>query len=105
MVPVPDGMVEAPIAVFTEEDVMKTMRKWKWLSITVGNTKLLAFNWVVSLIATVTLLGFVIASLTAGTDMARVFRSEGQPWVTQNFTWLYIITQDVWVIFRSSSPD
>eukprot|EP00966_Prymnesium_polylepis_P057470 1330827-Prymnesium_polylepis.2 len=23
----------------------------------------------------------------------------GKPWVSQNFTWLYILTQDIWAIF------
>ena len=78
---------------------MKTTRKWKWISLSIGETKLFAFNWVVSLIATFVLLGFVIASVADGAGMAKIFRSEGQPWVTQNFTWLYILTQDVWVIF------
>jgi choline-glycine betaine transporter len=91
--------VVAPLSFFTEEDVLKTIPKWKWLSLSVGNTKLLAMNWVVTLIASCTLLLFVILSLAAGPQMIDAFQAKGQPWVTQNFTWLYIITQDVWVVF------
>ena len=91
--------VVAPLSFFTEEDVLKTIPKWKWLSLSVGNTKLLAMNWVVTLIASCTLLLFVILSLAAGPQMIDAFQAKGQPWVTQNFTWLYILTQDVWVIF------
>jgi len=91
--------VVAPLSFFTEEDVLKTIPKWKWLSLSVGNTKLLAMNWVVTLIASSTLLLFVILSLATPTQMIDAFQSKGQPWVTQNFTWLYIITQDVWVVF------
>ena len=55
--------VTAPLSFFTEEDVLKTLPKWKWLSFSVGNVKLLAMNWVVTLVASITLLTFVILSI------------------------------------------
>lgn len=96
---VPEGMVLAPESFFDEDAVLVTTRKWKWLSLKVGNFQLFAMNWVVSVIASIVLLGFVIASVADGAAMERIFRFQGQPWVTQNFTWLYILTQDVWVVF------
>jgi len=84
---------------FDEETVLLHIRKWRWISCKVGSYQLLSMNWVVSLLAAVILLTFVIVGVAAPDDLIRVFRFEGQPWVTQNFTWLYIITQDVWVLF------
>ena len=75
------------------------VRKWRWLSIKLGSYQLLAMNWVVTLLASAVLLTFVILGITIPTDLRRVFFVEGQSWVTQNFTWLYILTQDVWVLF------
>jgi choline-glycine betaine transporter len=94
-----EGMVLAPESVFEEQDVLRHIRKWRWLNLKVGNIQVLQINWVVWALATFILIGFVIASAVAPDDMGRIFRSEGQPWVTQNFTWLYILTQDVWCIF------
>ena len=55
------------------------------------------FNWVSSLMAVIILWGFAIACIAS--DQAAVDFALGKSWVTQNFTWLYIGTQDVWCLF------
>ena len=47
--------------------------------------------------AVIILWGFAIACIAS--DQAAVDFALGKSWVTQNFTWLYIVTQDVWVVF------
>ena len=94
-------MVKAPDAPFTEEDVLKHIRSWRWLKIKVGDCNLIQMNWVVTLLASICLLCFIIIGANKDTqdDLIDTFRVKGQPWITQNFTWLYIATQDVWVCF------
>ena len=41
----------------------------------------------------------MIVCATMPVEFGNAFRSTGQPWITQNMTWLYVITQDVWAIF------
>lgn len=55
-------------------------------------------QWVVSLIASVFLWTFVIACAVVPAD-ARLAFGFGQSFITQNFTWLYIGTNDAWAIF------
>ena len=83
---------------FTEEDVLLTLRRSRWLSLSVGGRKVLQMNWVVSLIASSLLWGFVIWSSVDGDSMYTTFYDTGRTWVTQNFTWLYVGTQDVWAL-------
>ena len=49
-------------------------------------------------LAIVVLWGFTIAGLVEPADLYSE-AGEWKTWVTQNFTWLYILTQDVWVVF------
>ena len=68
-----------------------------------NNIRFLRFNWVSTVIASLVLWGFVGAVLidekeTDHPDLNAEF-SHWQSWITQNFTWLYILTQDVWFIF------
>ena len=75
------------------------------MSINVGDFPLLRFNWVVSLLASAILWVFIIVVLTAkdnaqGINVALLeFNDTWQAWITQNFTWFYILTQDVWCVF------
>jgi choline-glycine betaine transporter len=55
------------------------------------------FNWVSSLMAVCILWGFSIACIVS--DEAEADFKLGKSWVTQNFTWLYIGTQDAWCLF------
>ena len=55
------------------------------------------FNWVSSLMAICILWGFSIACIAS--DQAAPDFALGKSWVSQNFTWLYIGTQDAWCLF------
>ena len=59
---------------------------------------MLRINWVTAALASATLWGFIIWVLAdegdANREVTRWFA-----WVTSNWTWLYIATQDVWFIF------
>ena len=55
-------------------------------------------NWVSSGIASAVLWGFIIWATTTGINAATEVKG-WQAWVTVNWTWLYILTQDVWFIF------
>ena len=86
-------------AEFDEERILQFIRPNRWISYSVGSYKLFAFNWVVSGVASLVLWLIVILFLALPEDMAEVFNVRGKPWVSQNFTWLYILTQDIWAIF------
>ena len=84
---------------FDEARLLRHIRKNRWVSLKCGGCQLFAFNWAVSLLASLILWIFVIACATMPVEFGNAFRSTGQPWITQNMTWLYVITQDVWAIF------
>ncbi|EKX40613.1 hypothetical protein GUITHDRAFT_88699 [Guillardia theta CCMP2712] len=95
-----------PIVDFNlEENLLQYVRPSRWVSINVGNFPLLRFNWVVSLLASAILWVFIVVVLTAkdnaqGINVALLeFNSTWQTWITQNFTWFYIFTQDIWCVF------
>jgi choline-glycine betaine transporter len=56
-------------------------------------------NWVCSLLAIIVLWGFGIWCIADGEtgDVGQNF-ALAQSWVTQNFSWFYIGTQDVWCL-------
>jgi len=70
---------------------------WRWVSIG-GNVCGVRLNIVVFVIAVAMTWGFAFGCLGRDPDTEDPF-ARGQQWVTQNFTWLYILTQDVWCIF------
>ena len=59
---------------------------------------MLRINWVSSALASVTLWGFIIWVLSDGSGSKKEV-DLWQAWITSNFTWFYIATQDVWFIF------
>ena len=59
---------------------------------------MLRINWVSAGLASLVLWGFVIWALSAGVNAATEVKG-WQAWITVNWTWLYILTQDVWFIF------
>mmetsp|Transcript_19244 Transcript_19244/g.26631 ORF Transcript_19244/g.26631 Transcript_19244/m.26631 type:complete len:801 (-) Transcript_19244:111-2513(-) len=81
-----------------EENILKFVRPNRWMSINIGDYALIRCNWVVSLIATIFLWGFVIYSFEDEEGSQDNFGT-WQSWITQNFTWFYIGTQDVWALF------
>ena len=60
--------------------------------------QMLRMNWVSSGLASLVLWTFVIWALSAGINAAEEVKG-WQAWITVNWTWLYIATQDVWFIF------
>jgi len=69
----------------------------RWVSCGKGTMAAMRFNWLSSLMAICILWGFAIACITS--DEADADFALGKSWVTQNFTWLYIGTQDAWCLF------
>lgn len=51
-----------------------------------------------SILASAVLWGFIIYCLIEEKTATEEF-GEWQSWITQNFTWFYIGTQDVWTVF------
>ena len=58
---------------------------------------MLRINWVTAALASATLWGFIIWVLADEGDASREV-SRWTKWITSNFTWLYVATQDVWFI-------
>ncbi len=67
------------------------------------NDRFLRFNWVSSLLASLILWGFVAAVLIDDKENSTPKLPTDfwgwTNWITVNFTWFYILTQDVWFIF------
>jgi choline-glycine betaine transporter len=74
----------------------KTLRRW----VSCGEGKIFAvrLNWITWIMAVAITWGFAIGTLANSEESSKYF-SQGKTWVTQNFTWLYIITQDIWCVF------
>jgi len=73
----------------------KCLRKW----VSFGNATCgVKLNWVTSILAVMMTWGFAIICL-ADKENAPTNFANGKSWVSQNFTWLYIGTQDVWCLF------
>merc|ERR1712110_995651 len=58
----------------------------------------IVFNPIVTLFGLVSLFGFAGYCIDKGVE-AKTTLSEWQYWVTANFTWLYIGSQDAWIFF------
>jgi len=70
----------------------------RWLSFGSGKIAAIRMNWISSLMAFAILWGFAIAVLQEPAETVKEFKV-GKAWVSANFTWLYIGTQDVWCVF------
>lgn len=86
-----------------DENVERHVRKNRWISVDIGGKPFLRFNWVSSLLASLVLWGFVAAVLIddenhTNPKLPTEF-SRWRRWITVNFSWMYILTQDVWFIF------
>jgi len=76
----------------TMEDHMKQMR-----SIGTPGSKLLYMNPVVSFTSAILIWAFVVYA-AAGPEEAQEEVQEWQKWVTDVFNWLYMISQNVWIV-------
>jgi len=101
---------DTPNADFAQVPTIRSfVRPWKYLVLGAENAPAIAVNWVVSVAGALMLFAFVLSSLVMDgcnddQDKLTHCRAQGefkswQRWITQNFTWLYIGTQDVWIIF------
>jgi len=89
---------------FTEEHVKIMLNRSPWNSklhswVQCGSGKIASvrMNWVTFVFAVIILFGFsIVAMVDPG---AGGYFGSGKAWVAQNFTWLYILTQDVWCAF------
>jgi len=98
-----DGKVQYTTNSFNEKQVTEMLNRSKigsmckrWISCG-SSTCGIRMNWITSFLAVVLTWGFAIICLSnpnAGSSFA-----DGKKWVAQNFTWLYILTQDVWCGF------
>ena len=58
---------------------------------------MLRINWVTTALSSAVLWTFIVWNLTHGDSNDYV--AQGKTWVTANWTWFYIITQDLWFMF------
>eukprot|EP00232_Nephroselmis_pyriformis_P019914 CAMPEP_0182901104 /NCGR_PEP_ID=MMETSP0034_2-20130328/29354_1 /TAXON_ID=156128 /ORGANISM="Nephroselmis pyriformis, Strain CCMP717" /LENGTH=802 /DNA_ID=CAMNT_0025035437 /DNA_START=28 /DNA_END=2436 /DNA_ORIENTATION=+ len=95
----PQDVHNLPPADFNDEDVLlRGLPRMKWVSVDLGGRKIFRFNWVTSMLASAILWGFVIYAAKEK-DTAVADFGEWKSWVSQNFTWLYIGTQQIWFFF------
>jgi choline-glycine betaine transporter len=90
------GATEAQVKAMLDRSPMnKCLNRW----LSCGNSVIcgIKMNWLSSAFATIITWGFAIACM-ADDDTNSNFQ-EGKSWVSANFTWLYIGTQDVWCMF------
>ncbi len=69
----------------------------RWISLGEGNLLAVRCNYVVFALAT--LLTWAFAIICFADDNATSYFAFGKSWIAQNFTWLYMSTQDAWAIF------
>jgi len=81
-----------------DEVVLKHVNASRFVSLDVAGFRIFRLNWVVTALSSVALWGLVIYCINEGTVASTEF-SKWQSWVTQNFTWLYIGTQNAWIVF------
>jgi len=88
---------KAPPNFENEEEHKKFVRPFKWVALDIGNIRLFRVNWLSSLLSILVLWIFVVLALVSPERTVTEF-SKWQSWVAQNWTWLYIGTQNVWAI-------
>jgi len=95
---IPFRLTEEDLDFSKEENILKFVKPSKWVSVDIKGKPFLRFNWVVTLLASIVLWAFVIAALVNQETTFAQFKM-WQSWITQNFTWFYIGTQDAWAVF------
>ena len=60
-------------------------------------SKIMYFNPVVSILSGVCIWGFVIMAMAMQTELEEAM-SDGQGWVTDIWNWLYMLSQNIWVV-------
>jgi len=81
-----------------ETNIMRFVRKNRWLSVDVKGYRLIRCNWVTTLLSSAIMWGFIAWSF-GDTTGASSKLMEWKAWVSLNFTWFYILTRNVWLFF------
>jgi choline-glycine betaine transporter len=81
-----------------EKNIMRFVRKNRWLSVDVKGYRLIRCNWVTTLLSSVIMWGFIIWSFSDTTGASSKLM-EWKAWVSLNFTWFYILTRNIWLFF------
>jgi len=81
-----------------EDNIKHFVRPNRWLSINVGNYRLVRLNWVTTTIASFVMWAFIAWSFI-NTDAASNELLDWKSWLSINFTWFYILTRNIWLIF------
>jgi choline-glycine betaine transporter len=84
---------------FTNEaNIKRFVKPNRWLSLDFKGCRLLRLNWVTTLISSIVMWSFIIWSFIKKEE-ASVEILEWKSWLSINFTWFYILTRNVWLIF------
>ena len=83
-----------------EENIKRFVRPNRWLSLDFKGYRLLRLNWVTTLLSSVIMWSFIAWSF-AKKEEASIEILEWKSWLSINFTWFYILTRNVWLLFIS----
>ena len=84
---------------FTNEaNIKRFVKPNRWLSLDFKGCRLLRLNWVTTLLSSIVMWSFIIWSFIKKEE-ASVEILEWKSWLSINFTWFYILTRNVWLIF------
>ena len=81
-----------------EENIKQFVKSNRWLSVDVKGYRLLRVNWVTATLASVVMWSFIAWSFI-DTDSASKELLEWKSWLSVNFTWFYILTRNIWLLF------
>ena len=81
-----------------DENIMRVVNPRHYLKLDMGGFRICRINWVSTLAASALLWSMIGWCIDKENSSLEALLN-GQAWVTQNFTWLYIGTQDVWTVF------
>ena len=81
-----------------EENIKRFVRPNRWLSLDFKGHRLLRLNWVTTLLSSTIMWSFIVWSF-AKKEEASVEILEWKSWLSINFTWFYILTRNLWLLF------
>lgn len=81
-----------------EENIKRFVRPNRWLSLDFRGHRLLRLNWVTTLLSSTIMWSFIVWSF-AKKEEASVEILEWKSWLSINFTWFYILTRNLWLLF------
>ena len=81
-----------------DENIMRVVNPRHYRKLDMGGFRICRINWVSTLAASALLWSMIGWCIDKENSSLEALLN-GQAWVTQNFTWLYIGTQDVWTVF------